>query len=192
MNNDIKQFIGQHIKISDEILNIFNNLLTYSELDPLDFFTKSGDFPVDFIIIKTGVIRSFTLNEKGIESTRAFLSTGDIAGANSAMMKNENSTMNYQALTKITGYKGNFYDLMKLTEKHHELSIFYIKALENAYLKVENIIIEISSLTTTERYLELNKRIPGIHNLIKQKYIASYLNISTVQLSRIRRKLTEN
>ncbi len=50
-------------------------------------------------------------------------------------------------------------------------------------------ISELSSLNATERYVKLKKEIPDIDNLIQQYHIASYLNITPVQLSRIRKEL---
>lgn len=189
MNDDIKRFIHQYIDLSDQLISIFENLVTYTELEPNEIFTKQGEYPTDFFIIKTGIIRSFLVNENGIENTRAFFTSGDVSGATASMMLNAQSDANYQALTNVTGYKGNFFDLLDLTKKQHEFSLFYIKTLEGAFLKAEDLLLNISSLSSTERYLALKQRIPNINNLITQKYIASYLNITPVQLSRIKKKL---
>ncbi|WP_408023324.1 Crp/Fnr family transcriptional regulator [Tenacibaculum sediminilitoris] len=166
----------------------FKSLLSYTELDSNQYFTKNGEHPKYFFIVKTGIMRSFVLNENGTKSTRAFFTIGDVTGANSAMMRNVPSEVNYQAITKVTGYKGDFHKLIDLTLKHKEFSLFYIKILEDAYLKAEEILLNVSTLTSKERYLALQKRIPNIDNLITQRNIASYLNISPVQLSRIRKK----
>jgi len=192
MNDDIKNFLNSHIKLPDSLIYTFETLVTFTELEPNEIFTKVGEYPTDFFIVKTGIMRSFLLNDNGTETTRAFFTSGDITGANSAMMQEIPSDVNYQSLTKVTGYKGSFHELIKLTLKHHEFSLFYIKTLESAYVKAEDILLKISSLTATERYLALKKRIPNIDELITQKYIASYLNISPVQLSRIKKKLNVN
>ncbi|TDQ27758.1 Crp/Fnr family transcriptional regulator [Tenacibaculum caenipelagi] len=189
MSDDIKNFLHQYINLSSDIVSIFEDLVVFTELEPSEFLTKIGEFPNDFFIIKSGIIRSYLLNENGTEATRAFFTAGDITGASSAMMRRMPSEVNYQALTKVTGYKGDFYKFLELTLQYHELSLFYIKTLENAYLKAENIILDVSTLSATERYLDLKKRIPNIDDLITQRNIASYLNISPVQLSRIRKKL---
>ena len=189
MKSDIEKFLYQNIKSPEKILGVFEELLEYSELEAYDYFTKSGETPCDFIIMKSGIIRSYFLNEDGREITRAFFTPGYISGATSAMMQRTKSEVNYQALTKVTGYKGNFFELKELIAKHHELSSLYVKTLEDAYLKAENVIFDISTNSATERYLLLKERIPKIDNLITQKHIASYLNVSPVQLSRKRKKL---
>lgn len=189
MKSDIENFLYQFADLPSNIISIFKELVSYSELNALDFLVKTNDYPTDFFIIKTGIVRSYLETESGKEATRTLFTAGQATGGASAMMKNIPSELNYQALTKVTGYKGSFLKLKELTLKHHELSIFYIKILEDAYLKAENIILDISMYTAKERYLTLKERIPGIDNLIAQKHIASYLNISPVQLSRIKKTL---
>ncbi|WP_299123988.1 Crp/Fnr family transcriptional regulator [uncultured Tenacibaculum sp.] len=189
MRTDIEQFLYQFTGIPSNIISIFENLVTYSELEPLDFLVKTNEYPTDFFIIKTGIVRSYLETETGKEATRTFFTSGQTTGGASAMMREIPSELNYQALTKVTGYRGSFHKFKELTLKHHEMSTFYVKILEDAYLKAENIILDISMYTAKERYLKLRKRIPGIDNLIAQKHIASFLNISPVQLSRIKKAL---
>lgn len=189
MVSDIEVFLNQYISLPKHIIDVFGDLVEYIEFNPNDYLVKTGEFSTDFFILKTGIVRSYLLNENGKEATRAFFTPGYVTGATSAIMRGIPSELNYQALTNVTGYKGSFTTLKELTFKHHELSMFYIKALEDAYLKAEKIVIDIATLNAEERYLALRERIPQIDNLIAQKHIASYLNITTVQLSRIRKKL---
>ena len=191
MNDDIKNFVHLFIDLPDHLISIFEGIVTFIELEPNEVFTKKDEYPNDFFIIKTGIMRSYLLNEKGGETTRAFFISGDISGSSSAMMQKIPSDVNYQALTKVTGYKGDFNKLIELTLKHKEFSLFYIKTLERAYLKAENLLLNTSTLTSTERYLALKEKIPNVDNLITQRHIASYLNISPVQLSRIKKKLNK-
>ena len=70
------------------------------------------------------------------------------------MIRNKVSDANYQALTEVKVYRVNF-KLKEFTLKQHEMSFFYIKALEDAYLKTKNVILDISTHRATERYLSL-------------------------------------
>ena len=64
-----------------------------------------------------------------------------------------------------------------------------MKLLEHIFITYENRSLDLMRLDATERYLKLREQIPNIDNLIPQYQIASYLNITPVQLSRIRKKL---
>ena len=189
MINDIQKFLSKFIDLPADLAVLFEDIITYAELEPFEFFIKENEQPTDFFIIKTGLIRSYLETEDGKEVTRHLFTPGNTAASLSSMVKKIPSDLNYQALTKVTGYKGNFIKFKKLTEKHHKLSILYIKMMESSYLKAESIILDISTNNATERYLILKEMIPNIDNLIAQRYIASYLNVSPVQLSRIKKKL---
>ncbi len=189
MNNDIEKFLYQFTDYPKNIISVFEELITYTELEPFEFLTKANEYPNDFFIIKTGLIRSYLQTEDGKEVTRNLFTPGDLTSSISAMIKKIPSELNYQALTKVTGYIGNFLKFKELTLKNHELSLLYIKTLESSYLKAESVILDISTHTATERYLNLKKKIPSIDNIIAQRYIASYLNVSPVQLSRIKKSL---
>ncbi|CAM1362378.1 hypothetical protein BA195_07120 [Tenacibaculum soleae] len=189
MNNDIENYTSQFINLSKNTFTLFKDLLTYTELEPFDFFIKVNERPTDFFIIKTGLIRSYLETEDGKEISRHLFTPGDLSSNLSSMVKEIPADVNYQALTKVTGYKGNFYKFKELALKNHELSLFYVKALEQSYLKAEKIILDISTYNATERYLMLRKKVPNVDNLIAQRYIASYLNVSPVQLSRIKKSL---
>jgi hypothetical protein len=65
----------------------------------------------------------------------------------------------------------------------------YANALESIFLLLEARIYDLSVLNATGRYLKLKKQIPNIENIITQYHIASYLNVSAVQLSRIRKEM---
>lgn len=192
MINDIQKFLSKFINLPTELALLFEDIITYAELEPFEFFIKENEQPTDFFILKTGLVRSYLETEDGKEVTRHLFTPGNICSSLSSIVKKTPSDLNYQTLTKVTGYRGNFFKFKELTVKHHLLSILYIKMMEDSYLKAEDIILDISTNNATERYLSLKKRVPNIDNLIAQRYIASYLNVSPVQLSRIKKKLLKS
>ena len=80
---------------------------------------------------------------------------------------------------------------MVLCKHNVSLKNLHIKVLEKVYFYYEKRLVDLISLDATDRYLELKNQIPNIDEIISQYHIASYLGISPVQLSRIRKKLKE-
>jgi CRP-like cAMP-binding protein len=190
MNSDIENFLSQYIDLSENMISLFKEIITYIELEPIDFLPRTNENSTSFFIVKTGIVRSYLQSESGKEITRTFFLPGQLTGNIAALIKKAPSNLNYQALTKITAYKGDFFKFKELVLKHHKLSLLYVKTLESTYLKTESLILEISTYSATERYLMLKKIVPDIDNIIAQRYIASYLNVSPVQLSRIKKNLS--
>ena len=142
-----------------------------------------------FYILKTGVVRSFILDSKGKEHIRTLYIPITTSGALSSLINKSPSNATYDCLTDCEILEGNFSEFIKLTEEHHDLSLFYNRILESIFIRTENKVYDLSVLDATERYLKLKKEIVDIDNLITQYHIASYLNITPVQLSRIRKEI---
>ena len=87
-------------------------------------------------------------------------------------------------------YRVNFKEFMKLTKTDIHISNLYSRVLEYAFRNFGSKIHDLSVLNATDRYLKLRQKIPRIESLVSQYHIASYLNITPVQLSRIRKKLS--
>ena len=87
-------------------------------------------------------------------------------------------------------YRVNFKEFLKLTKTDIHVSNLYSRVLEYAFRNFGSKIHDLSVLNSTNRYLKLRQKIPRIESLVSQYHIASYLNITPVQLSRIRKKLS--
>ena len=61
--------------------------------------------------------------------------------------------------------------------------------MELIFLKMEERVFELCILDSKERYLKFKRDFPELEDQITQYQIATYLNITPVQLSRIRKEL---
>ncbi|WGH75553.1 Crp/Fnr family transcriptional regulator [Tenacibaculum tangerinum] len=145
--------------------------------------------PTYFYVVKKGIIRSYNISSKGKEHTKTIYTPTMTSGNLGALIKNEPSKLIYECLTDCEVLQCNYEKLYELSLKNHEVSIFHYKVLQSVYIREESKILELQMLNATQRYKKLQKQLPGIDNLINQYHIASYLNITPVQLSRIRKNL---
>lgn len=76
--------------------------------------------------------------------------------------------------------------LFGLFEKHHEVERLFRKIVERSYVDTINRLESLQFHTAEERYQDLIKKSPEVVREIPLKYIASYLGITQVSLSRIR------
>lgn len=151
--------------------------------------TKVGDSPKELYILKSGVVRSFYRDESGKEFIRSLFTPFSSTGSFGALVSNLPSKLTYDCLTDCELYAINFKKLKQLALKDNDIAFMYANALESIFLLFESRIYNLSILNATERYLKLKEEIPEIENMIPQYHIASYLNISAVQLSRIRKEM---
>lgn len=185
----LRKIIVETLQMPEASLNMLMSIITNKKLNKGHCIAKEGDIPDNVYIMESGILRSYYTDEKGKEYTRSLFKFLDGAGALGALVLKKPSRLTYECLTDCNIYEFNYFEFKKLIEQDIHISNFYVFALEKVFLRLEDKIYDLSVLNATQRYLKLKKQIPEIENLITQYHIASYLNITPVQLSRIRRKL---
>ena len=134
-------------------------------------------------------MRAYLGSETGKEHNKNFFMPFSFVGALTALIQNQPSKLTYEALTECNVYEVNFHDIGQLCKEDITISNLYNRILEHVYIRYEERQLELISMDAKDRYITLRKKIPKIDELIPQYQIASYLSITPVQLSRIRRKI---
>ena len=190
MDDIAEIYLRSHLSyISDKSIDEFKTLITYKKYSKGDIILEFGKLTSKFYILKSGLVGSFIKNDEGNEFIRTIYTVNEGTGSLSSLIKREPSNATYTCLTDCEVVEGDFYDFLKLAKKNIDFSLLYNNVLEQVYLRSEKRIDELSLLNATQRYLALKEDIPTIDNLLPQYQIAYYLNITPVQLSRIRKKL---
>ena len=184
--------LSEFSSLSEKTKKQYLELLELKEFKKKDKIADLGEVPTKFYILTSGVVRSFVTDEKGKEFTRSLYIPMRAIGAFSALVEKKPNEMIYECLTDCEMYVGDFQKFKALTNRNMEMATLYSSFLERIYMRMEKRVFELSVLDAKQRYLKLKKHIPEIENLIPQYHIASYLNITPVQLSRIRKDLYKN
>lgn len=177
------------VEISLESQNALLPYIKKKSFEKGTVLTNQEETPYLFYILLSGVVRSYITDEKGKEHIRTLFIPITTTGSLSSLISRTPSNAAYDCLTECVALECNFVEIQKLMTKHHDLSLLHSQALERSFIRTEDRIYELSVLDAKDRYLKLKKDIPNIDNLITQYHIAAYLNITPVQLSRIRKDL---
>ena len=141
-------------------------------------------------LLLSGIIRGFYLDAEGKDVTHMFIFEGATYGSD-FLTTDKPHVCSFEALEECAAVELNRAALLEEMKTNHGLLMEYVRMLEEALKR--KILRETSlvSKTATERYLDLMKESPDIDRRISQAHIASYLGISPVSLSRIRRVIRE-
>ena len=181
--------LSEWYPLSEETKKQYLGLLEVQKFKKREHIAKLGEVPTQFFVLMDGVVRSYMTDEKGKEFTRSLYVPMRVVGAFSALISQKPAAVVYECLTDCTFLVGDYNKFKELAAENIELANLYNKLLELIFIRMEKRIFELSALDAKQRYLKLKKHIPEIENLIPQYHIASYLNITPVQLSRIRKDL---
>lgn len=187
----IKGFLESMNKLPSEIWESFISEATVIELDKGEFFVKEGAYSREIGILTEGIVRSYYVNEEGKEYNKTLFAAPNIIGSYVSLITGEPNRLPQQALTKCTVTKLPIRIIEELSQGHIEVERLRRKIAEHFFVLKEKRELEMALLQAEERYLIFREDFPDAEQLIPQYHVASYLGISATQLSRIRKKMSE-
>lgn len=137
--------------------------------------------------IKKGIARTF-FNIDDNEITFSFGKEGDTIASLKSYISNEKGYENIELLEDCELYRLNTEKLQMLFNENIEIANWGRKFAEKELIKSEERLISRQLGNATERYKELLKNYSNLLQRVQLGYIASYLGITQVSLSRIRSK----
>lgn len=183
------QNIRKIYPISKNSSERLKKLFKHKKFKKNESLSFKNDISTKFYIVKSGILRSFITDDKGKEYIKFIYTKNSVVGAFSSLIRKKEKNVIIDCLTDCDLIEVNFAEFKNLANSNQEILQLYNNLLEILFIKLENRFYELSSLNATELYLKFKKDNPGIENLIPLYHIASYLNITPVQLSRIRKHL---
>ncbi|MDU1906555.1 MAG: Crp/Fnr family transcriptional regulator [Dysgonomonas sp.] len=142
----------------------------------------------DIYFIKKGIVRAYT-NSSDEEITFWFGKEGDTIVSMRSYVDNRRGYENIELLEDCILYKLKVSALDSLYANDIHIANWGRKFAEQELLRTEERLIARQFRTASERYNDLMKNNPELLQRIQLSYIASYLGITQVSLSRIRAKL---
>ena len=177
--------------VSEGSLDLISDLIVVEVYEKGDVFIDRGKKNNKEYFVYEGVCRSFLLSPEGEEVTISYFLEGGVLSPNLTRTANQISHLNFQALTKLTVASLNADKFQQLMINHLDIRGFGNGVLQNELLAKVEKEIALASLTGRERLILFREKYHFLENLISHVDIASYLGITNISLSRLRRELRE-
>ena len=183
-------FLNSFAQIDETTFKKLQKITSYKILKMNEIIAKENEIPSPKVyMLVSGIMRAYINAESGKQYNKKLFAPKSFVGPLTAIITKKPSKLTYETLTECKVIEANFDAFLDMCKTDIKLSNFYNRILELLFIEYETRNIELMSLNATERYLNLRRRIPNIDDLIPQFQIASFLNITPVQLSRVRKKL---
>lgn len=169
--------------------NPFESLIQDNNLSipPKTILLEEGKIADRLYLIRKGCLRLFFYNE-GKDITFQFFFEGDFVASFDSLYKRKPSLFSLESIepTEVSAVERDvFYNHI---EKTPSLRQVYEDKLIDRFRVYQQLFLSRIKDTPQQRYEELLKEHPNIIQRVPQHYIASYLGITPVSLSRIRNR----
>lgn len=183
----IRQVMKQMINVSEEELNNFLSQAITKTLKRQETVSRPNVIPNEIFFINKGLIRVLITDNEGTEHTIHFALENQFIADYSNFIQKQPSLYTLQAVeeTQVVvlprsaidwGYK-NLKEGQKMGRLIAEFYFIYQDdRIKNMYAR-----------TPKQRYDSISDVFPNIHNRVPQHMIASYLGITPVHLSRLKK-----
>lgn len=156
-----------------------------------DIFLEQKKNEFEYFLI-AGVTHRYNISDMGEIVTTGFYMGNSIITPHFARINKGKSIFSLQSLTDIMLAEIPVIELNNLRSSNREFQEFGQKTIEAELTKTFYNEVVFRSYRAKERLLELRKQYPNLENLIPHNIIASYLGITNVSFSRLRRELTKS
>ncbi len=167
---------------SEAAIAVISNIITIKKNKELQLI---GQTCKTIYFINKGVARIYYFKD-GIDITEIFSFENNIIARVESLFTGKPSRKAIQVLEDSEVVAINAHELFKLYDLFPEIERLFRKIFEAAYVETVNRIEGMQFHSAEERYNGLLSEAPNVLMRVPLKYVASYLGITQVSLSRIR------
>ncbi len=184
----LKQKILSYNQVDDEVLKVQMQWYQRMDLKKGDTLVIPGQLVHHFYYVATGCIYYYKLDE-GEQKVLEFYTDDVFFTDLPAYVKGTPSDYFLKASEATVVYAIKKSDAENSFERSHQLERFGRLSMQEAFIKIFTRVERLNSRTNEERYIRLLEKRPDLFQRVPQYLIASYLGLTPVGLSKLRKRL---
>lgn len=187
MYNTLFSNIAKHVTLTKEEMEAIQHHVQYKHVRKNETLLEEGAYCRHLYFVVKGCLRLFAYDGHH-ETTVLFAPENWWMSDIESFTHNKPSIFCIEALEDAELISIEYQDWQRLMEKVPKVERFFRILFQHAFALYQRRMNLILSKDARERYAWFGKQYPKLELRIAQKYIASYLGITTVFLSNIRKK----
>jgi CRP-like cAMP-binding protein len=190
MYKQLAKSIGAKVTLNAAEFDVCKTFFIPKKIRKKQTLLLEGDICTYNAFIEKGILRSYTIDEKGHEHIVQFAFEGWWITDLSSFLMGEHSTYTIEAiedselLLLTAAAREDLMNALPAFERYQRL------LLENAYIALQARVNSALTATAEEKYIKLTTSYPDIVARVPQHMIASYLGLTPETLSRVRKQIT--
>ena len=186
------QKITEKISLTAEEFSVCKSLFQPKKLRKRQYLLQEGDVCKYQAFVEKGILRSYTVDEKGAEHILQFASEGWWIADLSSYLTNEPSRFNIEAIedSDVLLLSKLSWDILMQTIPKFEH--YFRLLIQNHLITTQKRLMQSLAEPADEKYVAIANTNPQCVQRVPQHMIASYLGITRETLSRLRKQRSHN
>ncbi|WP_300666315.1 Crp/Fnr family transcriptional regulator [Fluviicola sp.] len=175
--------------VNEEEWDSIRAIGTTMHLKKDEIIFRKGDRNSQEVFLETGIVRGFITDEEGNEKSTSFFEEGEFMSTQSLRTQKGVSIYHYQALCRTTLLvfdSRQLKDLLSETKKLAEVGKVIKEREQTRLMNRDDCLMQVKAVDKYQKFIAFY---PHLERQISQRYIASYLGITPVSLSRLKKSM---
>jgi len=182
-----KQYTRRYVKLTDEELERIESVCAYKKLRKQQYLLQEGDVWKLHVFIVRGCLRTYSIDEKGVEHIVGFGISNWWVGDRESLKSGKPSKFNIEAVNSSEVILIKAPDFNMLLTEIPAFNEMIDTILDRSFMAAQRRILSFISHSAEEKYQTFLEMYPGFAACIPKNMIASFLGITRETLSRIRK-----
>lgn len=185
------EYLRENVGIDEQLISKFSEKLTLGSVSKNEILFKPNQLCNHAFFVEKGLLRLYTIDEKGKEHMLQFAPEGWFIGDRGSMYFKEVSYYYIDAIedTSIVYISDEFLDFA--SQESPKFRKYNERLLHNHIRHLQKRINNLIAHSAEEKYQDFIKLYPDLTLRVPQWMIASFLGIAPESLSRVRRNLAK-
>lgn len=172
---------------SNALAKRFGQICREQTLPARTVLLRAGEVAQRLYIVRQGCIRQW-FNHDGKDVTLQFFFEGQPVASIESFMRETPSSFSIETIEPTVVWECGKAEILRLADDSAELKDEFCKLITDRLINYTHLFLSRIKDSPQQRYLRLLEERPEIIKRVPQHYIASYLGITPVSLSRIRNR----
>ena len=188
MFDEFWNFTQNFLSFTNKEKEIISSYLTLREIPKQYTLVDLGDVAKEVYFVKKGCLRMFYISEEGNEVTGFVFPENMMVSSFESFLSREPSVQIIESIEDSELFVLSFNAINELYQKVPAMNILVRKILEQRMIHAQKVVAALIMNKPQDRYTAYQNLHPGLENRIPQHILASYMGITPVSLSRIKRR----
>ena len=173
------------------VLQQFASISEFRTYEDKEVILGMGNLRRRVFLILEGAARGFVLDAKGEEKNLMIRGKGIFVADAESLFKNIPQKLEIVSIGKTEVLMFSFDEFEKLAQNNKAIMSIYLESMKEVILRLRYRVDSFVLMNPEERYIDLLNNNPVFLKSSFDKYIANFLGISPISLSRIKKRLSQ-